>query len=177
MIFNQCPICGRYMIPNMSETSGWYQCVCGYDSRSYSYTYSNHSSDFAYGKERKMSRLIDADELALKLRYMGYMDEHEEVQEVIDSAPTVDVVSKEKYETSQEVRKILVEFADDLLAELKERVEVVKCKDCKYFTLNFVENVDGVPLIVAHEICSFWGDGCKTSQEGFCSFGERKEEE
>ena len=39
-----------------------------------------------------MSRLIDADELALKLRYMGYMDEHEEVQEVIDNAPTIDVV-------------------------------------------------------------------------------------
>lgn len=45
MIFNQCPICGRYMIPNMSETSGWYQCVCGYDSRSYVYTYTNHSPE------------------------------------------------------------------------------------------------------------------------------------
>lgn len=58
----------------------------------------------------------------------------------------------------------------------QELVSVVRCKDCKYFTLNFVENVDGVPLIVAHEICSFWGDGCKTSQEGFCSFGERRED-
>ena len=54
--------------------------------------------------------------------------------------------------------------------------EIVRCKDCKYFTLNFVENVDGVPLIVAHEICSFWGDGCKTSQEGFCSYGKRRDE-
>lgn len=64
-----------------------------------------------------------------------------------------------------------------ILEEIKEIVPVVRCKDCKYFTLNFVENVDGVPLIVAHEICSFWGDGCKTSQEGFCSFGERKNED
>lgn len=54
--------------------------------------------------------------------------------------------------------------------------EIVRCKDCKYFTLNYVENVDGIPLIMAHEICSFWGDGCKTSQEGFCSYGERKDE-
>lgn len=58
MIFKQCPICGRYMIPNMSETSGWYQCVCGYDSRTYLYTYTNHSSDFAYGKERRMARRL-----------------------------------------------------------------------------------------------------------------------
>lgn len=63
-----------------------------------------------------------------------------------------------------------------ILEEIKEIVPVVRCKDCKHFTLNFVENVDGVPLIVAHEICSFWGDGCKTSQEGFCSFGEWKDE-
>ena len=53
--------------------------------------------------------------------------------------------------------------------------EIVRCKDCKYFALNYVENVDGLPLIMAHEVCSFWGDGCKTSQEGFCSYGERKE--
>ena len=29
-------------------------------------------------------RLVDADALAMKLRHMGYMDENEEVQEVID---------------------------------------------------------------------------------------------
>lgn len=32
-------------------------------------------------------KLINADELALKLRHMGYMDENEEVQEVIDNFP------------------------------------------------------------------------------------------
>ena len=69
-----------------------------------------------------------------------------------------------------------VEWEDVFDAPIIDAVEVVRCKDCKYFTLNFVENVDGVPLIVAHEICSFWGDGCKTSQEGFCSFGERRDE-
>lgn len=106
-------------------------------------------------------RLIDADKLALKLRYMGYMDEHEEVQEVIDSAPTVDVVNKEKYETSQEVRKILVEFADDLLAELKERVEVVRCENCKYYVTNYAVPHCGRTLI-----------GMKKSD--YCSYGERR---
>lgn len=69
----------------------------------------------------------------------------------------------------------VLEYAENL--PTVDAVEVVRCKNCKHFTLNFVENVDGVPLIVAHEICSFWGDGCKTSQEGFCSFGERKDED
>ena len=82
-------------------------------------------------------------------------------------------------------RKEAVEIIEDLCIKkeliIKEPVidafGIVRCKDCKYFTLNLVGNVDGVPLIVAHEVCSFWGDGCKTSQEGFCSYGERREVE
>ncbi len=31
------------------------------------------------------------------------------------------------------------------------------CKDCKYFEYDSVAKVDGIPLIVAHEICSRWG--------------------
>lgn len=98
-------------------------------------------------------RLIDADELKERLKEYCVdgdkgIEEYYEIMGIddcIDNAPTVDAV------------------------------EVVRCKDCKHFTLNLVENVGGIPLIVAHEVCSFWGDGCKTSQEGFCSFGERKE--
>ena len=56
-------------------------------------------------------------------------------------------------------------------------VEVVRCKDCKHFEHNHWEKVNGVPLIVAHEICKRWGDGCKTSEDGFCFIGERKEAE
>lgn len=56
-------------------------------------------------------------------------------------------------------------------------VEVVRCKDCKHFEYNHWEKVNGVPLIVAHEICKRWGDGCKTREDGFCFIGERKEAE
>lgn len=42
------------------------------------------------------------------------------------------------------------------------------CKECKYFEYDSVAKVDGVPLIVAHEICSRWGDGCKTREDGYC---------
>ena len=45
---------------------------------------------------------------------------------------------------------------------------IIYCKDCAYFEYDVVKNVDGIPLIVAHEMCSKWGDGCKTRETGFC---------
>lgn len=53
--------------------------------------------------------------------------------------------------------------------------EVIRCKDCKYFSLNKWGKVNDMPLIVAHEICDFWGEGCKTDKDGYCSFAERRE--
>lgn len=52
---------------------------------------------------------------------------------------------------------------------------IVRCKDCKHFEYDHVENVNGIPLIVAHEICMRWGDGVKTSENGYCFLAERKE--
>ncbi len=51
------------------------------------------------------------------------------------------------------------------------------CKECKYFEYDSVAKVDGVPLIVAHEICSRWGDGCKTKEDGYCFLFEPQESE
>ena len=56
----------------------------------------------------------------------------------------------------------------------KDAVEVVRCKDCKYFELDHLDRIDGIPLITAHEICTKWGGGSKTSKDGFCFMGERK---
>ena len=50
------------------------------------------------------------------------------------------------------------------------------CKDCKYFEYDSVAKVDGIPLIVAHEICKRWGDGCKTREDGYCFLYEPKME-
>lgn len=55
-------------------------------------------------------------------------------------------------------------------------VPIIRCKNCKHFELNHWESVSGIPLIVAHEICTKWGDGCKTDSDGYCFMGERKEE-
>lgn len=54
------------------------------------------------------------------------------------------------------------------------RVKVVRCKDCKYFELDHFENYDGFAVIVAHEICTKWGSGCKTDTNGYCFMGERR---
>lgn len=57
-----------------------------------------------------------------------------------------------------------------------ERVgEVIRCKDCKYFELDHIEKVESIPLIVAHEICTRWGNGCKTSPDGYCFMAERRD--
>ena len=64
----------------------------------------------------------------------------------------------------------------DLTSLELEQKELITCKECKYFETDHLENVNGIPLIVAHEICMRWGDGCKTSQDGYCFMAERKEE-
>ena len=55
--------------------------------------------------------------------------------------------------------------------------KVGQCKDCKYFEYDSVAKVDGIPLIVAHEICSRWGNGCKTKEDGYCFLFEPKMQE
>lgn len=57
--------------------------------------------------------------------------------------------------------------------------ELIRCKDCKYFELDHFEKVEGfpVPIIVAHEICMKWSDGCRTSKDGWCFMGERRTDE
>ena len=53
-------------------------------------------------------------------------------------------------------------------------VEVVRCKDCKYFEYDHVSDWNGIPVILAHECCLRWGDGCKTWENGYCFLGEAK---
>ena len=50
--------------------------------------------------------------------------------------------------------------------KLPDGKELILCKNCKYFEYDSMARVDGMPLIVAHEICSRWGEGCKTSENG-----------
>ena len=66
---------------------------------------------------------------------------------------------------------------DDILELLEQERKTGHCRDCKYFEYDSVAKVDGVSLIVAHEICSKWGDGCKTKEDGYCYLYEPQESE
>lgn len=50
-----------------------------------------------------------------------------------------------------------------------------ECKNCRFFEYDSVARVDGVPLILGHEVCKKWGDGCKTREDGYCFLFEAKE--
>ena len=69
----------------------------------------------------------------------------------------------------------------DAVKQLKELPPVTPqpkmghCKDCKYFEYDSVAEVHGIPLIIAHEICKRWSDGCKTSEDGYCFLFEPQE--
>ena len=79
------------------------------------------------------------------------------------------------------------ELTDEVIHRLIKRIKALPsvtpsrhkghCKDCKYFEYDSVAKVDGIPLIVAHEICNKWGDGCKTKEDGYCFLFEPQESE
>ena len=60
-------------------------------------------------------------------------------------------------------------------AKISTACELILCKNCKHFVQDVWCLVDKIPLIVGHEMCNFWGDGCKTTENGWCSYAEPKE--
>ena len=54
--------------------------------------------------------------------------------------------------------------------------EIIRCKDCKHFHYDMPYVIQGIPVL-GHEVCDFWGDGCKTSENGFCSYAGRRTDE
>ena len=73
------------------------------------------------------------------------------------------------------------EIATDDICEMVRALRLGKplpnCKDCKHFEYDSLAIVDGIPLIVAHEICKRWGNGCKTRENGYCFLFEPQEKE
>lgn len=70
-------------------------------------------------------------------------------------------------------------YAYDLVCKLPSvsTEKTGRCKDCKYFEYDSFEKINGMQLIVAHEICSKWADGCKTREDGYCFLFEPKTQE
>lgn len=62
------------------------------------------------------------------------------------------------------------------IAAKKQQVKIIRCRNCAHFETDHMELVDGIPMILAHNICTRWGDGCATSPDGFCFLAEGKEQ-
>ena len=76
------------------------------------------------------------------------------------------------------IRREALNIVEDLCVKELPSVnpEIGHCKECRYFEYDSFAKVDGIPLIVAHEICNKWGEGCKTREDGFCFLFEPKAE-
>lgn len=73
-------------------------------------------------------------------------------------------------------RDFLINYIEQLPSVTPQQ-KIGRCKDCKYFEYDSVAKVDGMPLIVAHEICKRWGGGCKAKEDGYCFLFEPKMQE
>ena len=62
---------------------------------------------------------------------------------------------------------------DEWINNLPSVQPSIRCKDCGHFHYDMPYVIQGFPVL-GHEVCDFWGDGCKTSENGYCSFAERK---
>ncbi len=91
-------------------------------------------------------------------------------QEVLDEINRVGVKGFETYNDYSQ----LFDFVDTL-PPATPQPKIGHCKECKYFEYNSMAKVDGIPLIVAHEICNKWGDGCKSRENGYCFLFEPRE--
>ena len=103
-------------------------------------------------------RLIDADAIGIgkakreAFTVPEYADGWNSAIEIIDKAPTIDIVRP----TRSQFKRMAVQLGYE---------PVVHCKDCKYWQ----DNNDGYP----HEECR-WGHGETPDANDFCSYGERK---
>ena len=66
--------------------------------------------------------------------------------------------------------------------KVSDRINVVRCRDCKYFeVMDWWGDLNGfpIPILATSDCptCTKWGDGCKTDPNGYCFLGEPKVEE
>ena len=140
-------------------------------------------------------RLVDADALAMKLRHMGYMDEDEEVQEVIDRFAEEcggDLISRQDAidALQKEINKGIPPFDDvigsircgvrlarNIIEDLPSTEPVIRCKDCKYFE-QYTDDGTLESVLKMHQWdgeCSEWVG--HTYMGWFCSRAERRTDE
>lgn len=72
---------------------------------------------------------------------------------------------------------IISEYIPERASITIESTELIKCKHCKYYVEDVVnEVIPGVPIIMGHNMCTKWGNGCKTDPEGYCFMADKEGE-
>ena len=94
----------------------------------------------------------------------------------ITYAKAIDVNTGESKELFKEGNDALKKAVERLKELPSTKPEVIRCKDCKHFHYDKPYVVYDIPVL-GHEVCDKWGDGCKTSENGFCFMAERRGEE
>jgi len=106
-------------------------------------------------------RLIDADKVIERINGTGYAEQTKSnLRFMVDMQSTIDAVERSEYEKMKDLAE-QYKFERDVLEESqRNKVEVVRCKDC----INWDKN-------------GFCGiTGRKEPESHYCSYGERKEE-
>lgn len=102
----------------------------------------------------------------------------EPCEDAVSRQAVLDVINKISLGRKNDVMLYMaIEECIEKLPSVQPKAKTWRCKECKYFEHDSVANVDGIPLIVAHEICNKWGDGCKTKEDGYCYLFEPQESE
>lgn len=99
------------------------------------------------------------------------------IKSLYPDMPIVDIMDARRKWREKYAPYFECENAIESLHPVTPKQKMGHCKECKYFECDSVAKVDGIPLIVAHEICSKWGGGCKTNEDGYCFLYEPQESE
>lgn len=70
---------------------------------------------------------------------------------------------------------IIEQELKSLRVRLKDSVEVVRCKDCKFWAETLTKEEREACCIEDDMVCSYWMSDGLTKQD-FCSFGERRKD-
>lgn len=114
--------------------------------------------------------MIDALEMAIKALEPQYCGD------CISREETLKALMDEWTDFDSELMDYLIEKVRKL-PSVTPQPKMGHCKDCKYFEYDSLIKVKGTKLIFAHEVCSMWGDGCKTKEDGYCFLFEPKMQE
>lgn len=98
------------------------------------------------------------------------------MDDTISRKAAIDALDKRFDDIPMGQTKEILLLRRDLRKLPSAQPEIIHCKDCKFFEYDHLYVINGIPAF-GHELCSRWGQGCKTSENGWCFLAEKKDDE